>query len=36
MTQYLSISNVNTAMMRIPAMYWYRDGLTLSYPYQKK
>jgi len=36
MIQYLSICNVNTVMMRVPAMYWYRDRLTLSYPYQNK
>ncbi len=36
MTQYLSPCNANAVMMRVPAMFWYRDGLTLSYPYQKQ
>ena len=24
----------NTDMMSVPAMYWQRIGLTLSYPYR--
>lgn len=28
--------NADVVIMRTPVMCWYRDGLTLSYPYQKK
>jgi hypothetical protein len=41
MTHYLSTRNVNTVLavsadMHVPVMVLYRDGLTLSYPYQEK